>query len=199
MKQLFKTHIAVSIFTLLSATLTFALPMEGEQIYMDKDWHSPYTLIDADGVDYISFCLESEKYFTPGNYYTVESIGNSADGDELSNETKWLYAGFASNAFSKIRNAGYKVQKAIWHLEGEAYGSERAWNYLSSYLENLNFDDSGWYVAAVDIISFDSHNNRIDNQSQLIGVAPAPVPEPATILLFGLGLVGLGTSLRRKQ
>jgi hypothetical protein len=153
-----------------------------------------------DKSQYLTFCLESQNYFTPGTTYDVKSVGDIVTGggvgaesqyggDPLSADTKWLYAAYMSNVFSTVQKAAPKVQRSIWYLEEESGGSLSDWNELNKF----NFDASGWKVVAVNITL-----NGEDNQSQLAGAAP--VPEPATMLLFGTGLAGLaGASMRRKK
>ena len=58
-------------------------------------------------------------------------------------------------------------------------------NALSNSVEEISaFDASGFWVAKID-----------GHQDQLVA---APVPEPATMLLMGIGLLGLGAVGRKR-
>jgi hypothetical protein len=196
-----RTHkmIFISVAVVLMAGSAWALPVAGTVVTMENDWQVPYTMTDVDGQTYSSFCLEKNNYFNPGSSYYVDSVADyaSAGGigavngrDPVSAESKWLYAAYMSGIFNSLTNAAQKVQNAIWYLENEITdGSD--WAALNQF----NFDDSGWTVVAVNLIS-KNYTGIVDNQSQLVGTAP--VPEPATLLMLGAGLIGLAGVGRKK-
>ena len=194
--------ILTTVLVLMIASGAWALPVAGTYVRMDYDGNLPYAMTDlGDGNNsvYASFCLERDNYFYSSQKYKVSSAGDyvSGDGvgqysvvDPVSADSKWLYAAYMSKIFVSENGAADMVQNAIWYLEGEIsenetlyYKAQNDWVSLSAY-KNI-FDASGWVFAALNLTSLDPYDNDkiIDNQGQLVGVAP--VPEPATLLLLG--------------
>jgi hypothetical protein len=197
-----KSLLVAGIILLWCAGGSWAYPVsEGMVVTMANDWDVPYTMTGP-GFQFETFCLESQNYFTPGKEYKVTSVGDIAygggggadpdgGGDRLDDRTKWLYAAYMSGDVLNGTVTAQMVQEAIWFFEEEQDGNLGGW-FASYYNDPNRFDAAGWDVRAVNL----SIDGSTDNQSQLVGVAP--VPEPATMLLLGTGLVGLAGVSRKK-
>ncbi len=206
MKRLIKTGLLLGLIFLLAPS-AWALPIDaGDKIKMSVGGPAKFTITNQtspdDWTSYYTFCLE--RYATFNNYttYTVESVADYATGggggavggkDYLSDQTKWLYASYFDGVFGGHTSwkAEY-IQNAIWYLEGEASNYSGYWNYFNNNWGSGGYDTTGWDIQAVNIVL-----NGQDKQSQLVGVYN-PVPEPATMILFGIGLLGIAGIGRKK-
>ncbi len=202
------------------------LPMVGETVYMNENWGHNYgmRLSKNDTADntWHTFCVEKDEYFSNGGSYQVESVGSIATlggggntsvdkekepisgkyGDRISKESIWLYASFFDDKFETLRASNSltsealatKVQNAIWYNEGEINNNDD-WVFLNSGSGANPYTVTHWNIQVVNLIQ-KVDGEWVDKQSQLVGVRTTP--EPATMILFGFGLLGIARVSRNK-